>query len=157
MQLFIQKDHVWKLLKWINVLESHQAKVSVATFLSIFRVWDFWTPYTIWKAKKSSEHCKIKNKPLCSEAFPQRKLMSPISHRSPKKLSILILLISTILIQIWPSKFSEKWTIKVHMITFMARSQKLKITLSSWNRKSLETSLILSILHKRASNFLKTG
>jgi len=156
-QLFIQKDHVWKLLKWINVLESHQAKVSVPTFLPVFRVWDFWTPYTIWKAKKSSEHCKIKNKPPCRGAFPLRKLMSPISHRSPKKLLISILLILIILIQIWPSRFSEKWTIKVHMTTFMAKNQKLKITLSSWNRKSLETSLIRSILLKRGSNFLKIG
>ena len=37
-QLFIEKEHIWKLLKWINVLEPHQAKVSFPHFSHFFRV-----------------------------------------------------------------------------------------------------------------------
>ena len=36
-QLFIEKEHIWKLLKWINVLEPHQAKVSFPQFFSFFQ------------------------------------------------------------------------------------------------------------------------
>lgn len=34
-QLFILKDHVWKLLKWVNHLEAYQMKVSFL-FLLIY-------------------------------------------------------------------------------------------------------------------------
>ena len=63
-QLFIEKEHIWKLLKWINVLEPHQAKVSFPHFSHFFRVWDCLTPFMSLKARKSLELSKKKSNRL---------------------------------------------------------------------------------------------